>query len=220
MNQENNAFTKVLKSVATVKEIAATAAQFRAYSDQVDDLIAYDVSVGTTKIHVTEGGGGDLIWWWDGAKKKSPLAGSLDVTDDSVVVYTSDIRNGGRHYNMLAVSPEKRLWTFDGRGRHGLSADVAILGSRVYCLEAAGPLQYKWLVSVDLKTGKDRRVHYEEHELSATLALVRPRLRVSAHVVLSPRAASSPPPRRRRCAPCQSHQSRQPRQSHAAARRT
>lgn len=173
MNQENNAFTKVLKSVATVKQIADTARQFRAYSDQVDELIAYDVSVGTTKIHVTQGGGGDLIWWWDGAKKKSPLAGSLDVTDDSVVVYTSDIKNGGRHYNMLAVDPEGTRWTFDGRGRHGLSADVAILGGRVYCLEAAGPLQYKWLVSVDLKTGKDRRVHYEEHELSTTLTLIQ-----------------------------------------------
>ena len=173
MNQENNAFTKMLKSVATVKKIATMAKQFRTYSDQVDELIAYDVSVGTTKIHVTEGGGGDLIWWWDGAKKKSPLAGSLDVTDDSVVVYTSDIKNGGRHYNMLAVGPKGTLWTFDGRGRHGLSADVAILGDRVYCLEAAGPLQYKWLVSVDLKTGKNRRVHYEEHGLSTTLALIR-----------------------------------------------
>lgn len=173
LNEENNLFTKVLKSVAGPKKIAETAAQFRAYSEQVDDLIAYDVSVGSTKIHVTEGGGGDLIWWWDGSKKKSPLAGSLDITKDSVVVYTSDIRNGGRHYNMLAVGPERTLWTFDGRGKHGLSADVAILGERVYCLEAAGPLQYKWLVSVDLKTGKDRRVHYEEHELSTTLELIR-----------------------------------------------
>lgn len=173
MNQENNHFTKVLKSVATVKEIATTAKQFRAYSDEADQLIAYELSIGTTHIHVTEGGGGDLIWWWHGSKKKSPLAGSLDMTDDSVVVYTSDIRDGGRHYNMLAVGPDRVIWSFDGRGKHGLSADVAILAGRVYCLEAAGPLQYKWLVSVDLKTGKDRRVHYEEHQHSTTLALIR-----------------------------------------------
>ena len=170
VNKENTAFMKEVGKTGGPEQIA-TSKLFQAYSDEEDNLSAVEVSVGSTRIRVISGGGGDLLWNWIGGPPQ-PLAGDLDVTD-GLVVYTTDVKEGGRHYKVFAVNHEKTLWTFDGRGSHGLSADVAILDGRVYLLEASGPLQYKWLVSVDLKTGKDRKVHYEEHQVSTTLTLIR-----------------------------------------------
>lgn len=168
---ENKAFLEEVAAAAGPAEVAAAADRFKANSAESDTILTYEVKIGTTHIHVVNQGN-TLEWGWNGSDKVYELIGDLDVTE-GVVVYTRDVKAGGHHYEMSAVTREKTLWSFDGKGDHGLSSDVAILGDRVYCLEAASPLQYKWLVSIDAKTGKDRRVHYEEHEVSASLALIR-----------------------------------------------
>jgi len=166
VEKENAHFLKELGEVSP-----AAVERFKANSAESDELFTYDVKLGTTHIRVIEQGS-VISWTWDASGAQHSLVGDLDVTD-GVVVYMKDVKEGGHHYEMSAVSKEKTLWSFDGRGDHGLSSDIAILGGRVYCLEAASPLQYKWLVSVDVKTGKDRQVHYEEHNVSASLGLIR-----------------------------------------------
>jgi dipeptidyl aminopeptidase/acylaminoacyl peptidase len=169
VEQENAEF---IKALVNKEDVPATAQRFKANSAETETLLTYDVELGKTKIQVTEKGSA-LSWKWDASNTEYSLVGDLDVTNTGVVIYAKDVTAGGHHYEICAVSKEKTLWSFDGRGNHGLSSDVAILGGRVYCLEAASPLQYKWLVSIDVKTGKDRRVHYEEHEVSASLSLIR-----------------------------------------------
>lgn len=171
IKKENTEFNEELYRAASVEEYVAAAAAFQAHSAEEEAITAYSVPVGKNSIRITSEGGGSLKWRWE-TQDKSHLAGDLDVAENCVI-FSKDVKEGGRHYELCTATPEKTLWTFDGRGRHGLSSDVAILGGRVYVLEAASPLQYKWLVSVDLATGKGRRVHYEEHDLSTSLSLVR-----------------------------------------------
>ena len=173
MDKENTQFMEEVVESASIREIAATTHLFQAYSEQAEAVFTYDIPVGKNMIQITEESGGVFKWKWaDSTEHRYPLAGDIDV-GDSLVVYSEDVKKGGGHYTVCAVTPTKTVWTFDGRGRHGLSSDIAILGDRVYLLEAAAPLQYKWLVSVDLKTGTDRRVHYQEDDISVSLALIR-----------------------------------------------
>lgn len=174
MDKENTQFMEEVVASASIGEIAATTHLFQAYSEQAEAVYTYEVPVGSNIIQITEESGGVLKWKWGDSEQKYPLAGDIDVdSENNLVIYSEDIKNGGRHYNVYAVTPTRAVWSFDGRGQHGLSSDVAILGGRVYLLEATSPLQYKWLVSVDVKTGKDRRVHYEEKDPSTYINLIR-----------------------------------------------
>ena len=170
--KENKIFMDELSANATKEEVASAFAKNKAYYDEETELMKYTVTVGSTSIEVSEAGGGTFQWTWKGSSKKYHLAGDLDVYDGGVV-YTEDIKQGEKFYKAYSVTPEKTLWTFDGRGKHGISAGTAVLGGRVFFLEASGPLQYSWLVSIDLHSGKDRRVHYEEHDPGVSLSLVR-----------------------------------------------
>lgn len=164
--KENNAFMKELH--ATPSKVEATVRMFADYAEEA--YLTYEVKVGSSKIFVTEEGN-VIKWNWEGSDIVYKDLADLDVAD--CVVYSEDVKEGGNQYRISAVTEKKVLWTFDGRGAHGLSAELAILGDRVYCLEASSPLQYKWLVSIDLATGKDRQVHYEEHNPSIYLSLIR-----------------------------------------------
>jgi len=171
MAKENEAFLEEVATAGSAEEQGAAAKRFEANSAESDSKLTYDVCDGSTHIKVTEQGS-ILQWRWDASGHLHKQVGDLDLID-GMVVYTEDVMEGGHHYKISAVTREKTLWTFDGRGRHGLSSDIAILGGRVYCLEAAAPLKYKWLVSIDLKTGKDRQIHYVEHDVSVSIQLVR-----------------------------------------------
>jgi hypothetical protein len=170
--KENKMFTDELSAAATKQGVDAAAGKNKLYYDEETELMKYTVTVGNTSIEVSEAGGGAFEWTWKGSSKKYPLAGDLDIYDGGII-YTEDIKQGEKFYKAYSVTPEKTLWTFDGRGEHGISADTAILDERVFFLEASGPLQYSWLVSIDLQSGKDRRVHYEEHDPGVSLSLIR-----------------------------------------------
>lgn len=165
-------FMEELLDKSTPQEVVATTGIFKAYSDETDAVFTYEVAIGSTRIHVIRGGS-SMEWSWNLTGGDKTMVGDLDVTDNGIVVTTEDVAMGGHHYKISAKTTTETLWSFDGRGRHGLSSDVAILGGRVYALEAASPLQYKWVVSVDLKTGKDRKIHYVEENPSVSLALIR-----------------------------------------------
>ena len=170
--KENKMFTEELSAVATKKEIGAALSKNKEYYDEESELIKYTVTVGRTSIEVSDVGGSSFQWTWKGSSKKYPLVGDLDIYDGGIV-YTEDIKQGENFFRAWCVTPDKTLWTFDGRGKNGISSDTAILGERVFFLEASGPLEYSWLISIDLRTGKDRQVHYEEHDPEVSLCLVR-----------------------------------------------
>ena len=114
--------------------------------------------------------GGAVAWSW---RESTPiLSGDLDI-EGTLVAYTIDLKSGGEQYE-LVVRDLKKIggqWSYRHAGG-GLGASVAILGERVYCLEADEPLRYKRLVSLSLKGG-ERRVEYEEEDASAVLSIFK-----------------------------------------------
>jgi hypothetical protein len=78
-------------------------------------------------------------------------------------VYSEDIGNGKGVYKIVG-----KHWTIQGSALR--EPGVAIWGDRVYTIETG---QKKWFTSVDLFTGRGRRVHYTEEEESVSLYIVR-----------------------------------------------
>jgi hypothetical protein len=147
---------------------AATDA-FAAASEEWEAASTWTVTVGTTKLKIYPQNGGVYHWSTDG--KENPLAGDLDLASGGIVVYSHEVSGGGEEYEIRATKNGKSLWTY--RTKHGLAASVAIIKRRVYLLEAVSPLSYKYLISVDLMTGKDRRVHYEEADENYAISIIR-----------------------------------------------
>jgi len=172
VKQENTAFEQEVSECATKQKIASTAKLFESYQLQHDNECSFTIEHGATKLRITLQRGDSYLLSWPDHKERQILIGDLDTNKEGYVVYTHDISKGGEEYEVVGLSDGKELWRFNGR-QHGLASDVAILGQRVYLLEAHGPLQYKWLISLDLETGKDKRIHYNELRESVSLALHR-----------------------------------------------
>jgi hypothetical protein len=113
--------------------------------------------------------GGAVAWSW--SESEPILAGDIDIVGDTVA-YTIDVKSGGEQYEVVVRDLKRRglNWTYRHPGG-GLAASVAVLGSRVYCLEADEPLRYKRLISIDFETGGQRRIEYEEEDSTAVLGI-------------------------------------------------
>jgi hypothetical protein len=167
IHAENRAYQKALSSCATDQELHAATTAFEDSYLTSEMSSMWLVERGSTKIQVFSENGGEFRWSSDG---ESILAADLDVAQGGIVIYTTDV--GKAKYKARARRNGKPLWTHDGT-THGLGPDIAILGRRVYLLEATGHLQYDSLVSLDIFTGKDRRVHFRETKPFYALSLVR-----------------------------------------------
>ena len=170
VKQENAAFERQISEASGSLETAAK--RFKQFQEEHDKECSFMIEYGTVKLQITIQSGNTYLMSWAHYKKHEIAIGDLDISRDGIVVYTHDISKGGEEYEVVALKQNRTLWRFNGRA-HGAASDVAILGKRVYILEAHGPLQYKWLVSLDLATGKGKRIHYDEKRESVSLTLVR-----------------------------------------------
>ena len=185
---ENKAFEAALAATAGKEDMEAAVAAFVAASEEAE--VAYEdwtAEAQGVKLRVLPLGSSAVEWCWAPAKgrggegKREPtkadysVAGDVDVAAGGIVVYTRDTGKGSEMYELVMERGRGRrvMWTSKGFGSKGFGPSVAILQGRVYCLEATGVLRYVRLVSYDLLTGADRRVHYEEVDRSRTLTLVR-----------------------------------------------
>jgi hypothetical protein len=172
VHEENTAYEEALKDAASKEKIRKTANEFRRFQKDHDSQCSFIIEHGITRAKITLQSGNSYMLSWP-TQKREILIGDIDVTRNGTIIYTEDISKGGELYRATCMKLGRKLWEFSGRNAHGLASDVAILGDRVYFLEAHGPLQYKWLISVDLETGKDKYVHYNEKRESMSLSLVR-----------------------------------------------
>lgn len=170
VKQENAAFERELS--ASGGSVAATAKIFTRVQEEHDTECSFMIEHGTVKLQITLQSGNTYRMSWAHDKKNEITIGDLDISRDGYVVYTHDISKGGEEHEVVALKQKRPIWRFNGRS-HGVASDIAILGKRVYILEAHGPLQYKWLISLDLGTGKGKRIHYDEKRESVSLSLVR-----------------------------------------------
>lgn len=173
VKEENMAFNREVEDAASREEISTATRLFKKYQKDHDLECSFPIEHGITKLRIIIQSGNSYILSWPQHMKKEVLIGDIDTTRNGLAVYTHDISHGGELYEVICCKLGKQLWRFNGRGVHGVASDVAILGSRVYLLEAHGPLQYKWLISLDLETGKDKRIHYTEKRESIALELLR-----------------------------------------------
>ena len=121
-----------------------------------------------TVIPIFEGTGG-YEFKLDRVPSKLYECDDLDISlAEKVVAYTTEV---GKMDFKLHVRDHtgKLLWTGPKMG----GAEVCILGSYVFFLETVTPLNYARLVRMDLKTGYNRRVIYEEADREMTVELVK-----------------------------------------------
>lgn len=171
VRKENEAFDDAV-SHSGEANLASTLKKFQRNQEEHDKDCSFIIEHGLIKLQINIKSGNTYRMSWVHYKKKEITIGDVDIGCEGIVVFTHDITHGGEEYEMVALKQNKPLWKYYGRS-HGISSEVAILGKRVYFLEARDTLQYKWLVSLDLSSGKGKRIHYTEKRESVSLALIR-----------------------------------------------
>jgi dipeptidyl aminopeptidase/acylaminoacyl peptidase len=103
-------------------------------------------------------------WTWD-EKKPWKEVSSLNISEDGktvAIIYSEDT-----DYK-LSVKTEESSWTY----RNLVGSDIGIIGECIYFIEGDKPLQYTRVVSLDLRTGRNKRVLYVESDLQKEIDLV------------------------------------------------
>ena len=172
VKEENTAFERAVSEAANKEEVASSTRTFRRFQEEHDKECTFIIEHGVIKLEITLQSGNTYRMRWLHYKKHEITIGDLDISKDGYVIYTHDISSGGEEYEVVGLHHNRPMWRYNGRS-HGVASDIAILGQRAYILEARGSLQYKWLISLDIHTGKQKRIHYDEKRESVALSLVR-----------------------------------------------
>jgi len=170
VKQENAAFEREVSNAQG--SVSAAAKKNKEFQEEHDKECTFMIEQGMIKLQITLQSGNSYQMFYAHDTKHKLTIGDVDISRDGHIVYTHDISKGGEEYQVVALKQNRPVWRFNGRS-HGVASDVAILEKRVYILEAHGPLQYKWLVSLDLATGKGKRIHYNEKRESVAVSLIR-----------------------------------------------
>lgn len=172
ITEENTKFQKAVQAAAASREeVEAVLTSFEAAQEEDDAGRALIIEVGTTKLSVVPRPGSMWQWRLDSpadAGGKAHLVGDLDIATGGWIYSTVDVGGGAQTYQLVAQHRDRKVWS-----RRGFGQQLALLGGRIYALEETAPLQFTRLVSLDARTGNDRRVLYEEKNPSVTLTLVR-----------------------------------------------
>jgi hypothetical protein len=169
--RENKKYYEAVMDAANQEELEAAIVSFRGAAEELEVQSIWHVEVGSTRITIYPKNGGSFLWKLAGLDKEFPLTGDLDLTTGGIVVYSHEVGGGAEKYEITATREGKTLWNY--RTKHGVSSQLAIHQGRVYFMEASSPIRYKWVVSLDLLTGKDRHMLYEEKDNTYQISLVR-----------------------------------------------
>lgn len=109
-------------------------------------------------------------WRWDGAGATQVSCSDLEACRGDRVWDVQESGDGGERYTVAhhIKGRHKPVWSHGGVGPY-----VAVVGERVYCLEAKNTLVYWRLVSWRASDGGDRQIHYEEKDYRYNLELLR-----------------------------------------------
>jgi hypothetical protein len=131
------------------------------------------IQISLTSLH-------SIRWKWiDSVEKQMKDGITLDVCTrfpSMAWVIEEDTASKGRELYCLSAyekGKEQPVWKY--RGSEGVAPYVCVMSEagRIYLLEAKNRLIYWRLISLDAKTGKDRRIHYEEKDSRYNLELIR-----------------------------------------------
>jgi hypothetical protein len=164
IKEENRKFRKVLNESISKNELEALVEKNKIYTDegQPEWILNYPVRNPKICFQLPRSIYG-CKWKWLTEKSWHEVE-ALDISKDgATVAYTYSVK---KNYK-LAVRGGA-TWTHT----HSGGPNVAILGSRVFFIEGDTDLHYTRLVSLDLFTGGDRQVVYEEPSKEKIIDLV------------------------------------------------
>lgn len=169
MKKENQRFDAAVKAVANEEEVQAAIRAFQESAAEWQAHSEWKLDLGSSHINIFPQNGGLYRWT---SHKHTYLSADLDTSPSGIVVFTHDVSNGEGNHAITAVRNDKVLWTRHSN-KHAFASDIAVHRGRVYLLEAETVLRYKWVVSFDLATGKEKRIHYEEEDPKYALTFIR-----------------------------------------------
>jgi len=106
-----------------------------------------------------------LKWKWLTSKDWS-VTNTIDVSDDGK--YIALVNSLNKDYK-LSVKTHNHTWIH----KDHIGPDIAIKGSRVFFLEGNSPLHFTRLISLDIDTGRGRKLLYEELDKQVEITIVR-----------------------------------------------
>lgn len=163
IDRENARF----KAATTAVAAEAAVTSFKAAEDENLIQSTMYVSRGGTNLRIRPHAGYYYSWEKVGKKMKPVNVGDLEVLPDGSIIYTKEINMSGDTYTLIRCHKGKQIWKIKER----IGSSVAVIGDRVFVLEERGPLRFSDLVCFSVKTGGDKRIHYEEKSGEITLAL-------------------------------------------------
>lgn len=156
IKKENAIFKGVLEALNTKAATETLAKKYEAYSAENQPESVFNFPTQNPKVIVrTPRAGRYFLWKWSKAGSKWRETECLDISHDYHVAYTMFAKE---NYMLHVESVRGHHWSHSHTG----GAGVVIQGDRVLFIEGDSPLNYSRVISLDLKTGRDRRIIYEE----------------------------------------------------------
>ena len=166
---ENRIFETAVRGAAKSDEIKSLQTAFKKAALEQTETLVWTYRCVDYRPNL-EGGGG-YLWAFtsESGAHKWKTAGDIDALDEKTVVYSEERGKGTQSYRILARTRAATLWEAEPE----TAAEFAILGDTLYALEVDTPLRYNRLITLDVRTGKGRRVLYENKDDRWTLRLVK-----------------------------------------------
>jgi hypothetical protein len=189
VKSEHAEFEKVLldsvggDSTAGKEMIESAILEFEAAAQEAEMSADWIMGAEThAPVRVIHKSGGVIEWNWIGDSLKEavrhPLVGDIAMDSEGpgspTVFYTVETGHGADIYKLVAAGRDgKQKWTYTaGAKGDGIGQYIVASKGRVYMLEGAAPHRYNRLVSIDARTGGDKRLHFTEEDASMMLNLV------------------------------------------------
>jgi hypothetical protein len=130
--------------------------------------------LGSQGVQVSVKGNVSIVWKFEDSTLQHEAANLDMCTKFPGFVWTVEelpTSKGAEQYGLRCYVKEKAqpVWNHN----IPIAPSIAVVSGRIFCIEAKQKLVYFRVVSYDALTGKDRKVHYEEHDKRYNLELIR-----------------------------------------------
>ena len=168
IKEENGEFLSVLSESITPSALENLIKKNEVYAEESHSEFILEYPIRDPKISIQFPRlNFDYKWKWFSSSNWHEVD-NLDISKDgTIIAYTLSDSDPKKNYRLSVRGATS--WTHRQYG----GPDVAIIGSRVFFIEGDEPLHYTRLVSLDLKSGRDLKVIYEEPSRTKEIELVR-----------------------------------------------
>jgi hypothetical protein len=162
LTKENKTFETAVSMIASKEHLSEVKQRFKESEDhhQVKD------SFQSGDVFVTPKGYLSVDWHWKGEPIRSA---SVLLSQGDLCWCIEEVGEGREIYNVMCYQKGKKLPVW--KRESSIGPFLAIEQNLCYLVEATGELQYRRLICLDAKTGKGRKVLFEESSLRHNLSI-------------------------------------------------